>query len=364
MVIKGPTIITVSTAAGSGKERSHEGAKTPPRPPALAGTRRRLSVCQLMESVILLNGNRGTTAANSADSADSADALRLEGCKSAERRLLNFVRSYPKEGRTMLLYGASGSAFIYLAKQIAKENPRWDVHYVRMKQFLGRCSGRDCQRELESLFTRGKGCVKLIFFYLLDTIYASTLAPEEMEYANQFRGELPIYLKRAATIQGLAVVASAKKPWLFPKELQELFQKWAYVGLPGAAERIRLIKAHIGQIPCAVRDFNFQQLARMTEEYTFSEVGNLVEEAHLGPFKRIEAATHFRRVDDHWQPCSSAQRGAVELSWHTMKPTDIKEPMNYDDLLDGFVKVERRRTDKELGELLALQNDHPESQED
>ncbi|KAH6925037.1 hypothetical protein HPB50_027395 [Hyalomma asiaticum] len=319
-----------------------------------------------MESVILLNENRGTgSPSTSRAAAAEEETLRLEGCLSAEKALLDFVRQYPSQGRTMLLYGASGSAFIYLAKMVAKEDPRWEVHYVRMKQFLGRSTGRNCRNELESLFTEGKDKIKMLFFYLLDTIYGNTLSPEEMKYASRFKAELPEYLKRVASADTkLAVVASARKPWLFPNDLQSLFQKWVHVGLPGQAERIQLIRAHIGQVPCSLKDSNFLQLSRMTEDYTYSEIGNMVEEAHLGPFKRIEVATHFKQVDTHWEVCSPNERGAVQLSWDTMKPTDFKEPIVYADLLDGFVKVELRRTDKELAEMQTVQLAHPEPKED
>ncbi|KAK8781511.1 hypothetical protein V5799_017148 [Amblyomma americanum] len=319
-----------------------------------------------MESVILLNESRGSGSPTSPGGCSSAEeTLRLEGCLSAERQLLSFVHGYPLEGRTMLLYGASGSAFIYLAKLAAKENPRWKVHYVRVKHFLGRTPGRDCQKELRSLFTadKGKGTVKMVFFYLLDTIYGNTLAPDEMEYAQWFRRELPDYLRQAVSSENeeqLAVVASARKPWLLQRDLEPLFERWVHVGLPGSAERMRLIKAHIGQVPCSLSDANMLQLSRMTEDYTYSEIGNVVQEAHLGPFKRIEVATHFRQVGRQWEVCAPTDRGAVELSWHTMKPTDVKEPIVYGDLLDGFVKVELRRTDKELAQMEETQKAHPE----
>ncbi|KAK8781513.1 hypothetical protein V5799_017145 [Amblyomma americanum] len=318
-----------------------------------------------MESVILLNESRGSGSPTSPGGCSSAEeTLRLEGCLSAERQLLSFVHGYPLEGRTMLLYGASGSAFIYLAKLAAKENPRWKVHYVRVKHFLGRTPGRDCQKELQSLFTadKGKGTVKMVFFYLLDTIYGNTLAPDEMEYAQWFRRELPDYLRQAVSSENeeLAVVASARKPWLLQRDLEPLFERWVHVGLPGSAERMRLIKAHIGQVPCSLSDANMLQLSRMTEDYTYSEIGNVVQEAHLGPFKRIEVATHFRQVGRQWEVCAPTDRGAVELSWHTMKPTDVKEPIVYGDLLDGFVKVELRRTDKELAQMEETQKAHPE----
>ncbi|KAL1429851.1 hypothetical protein MTO96_015631 [Rhipicephalus appendiculatus] len=316
-----------------------------------------------MESVILLNDNRGRGSPSTSGAASAEEeTLRLEGCLPAERSLLDFVRQYPVQGRTMLLYGASGSAFIYLAKMIAKEDARWEVHYVRMKQFMSRSTGRDSQKELESLFTEGKDKIKMLFFYLLDTIYGNTLSAEEIDYAQRFKTELPQYIKRVVSTEKkkLAVVASARKPWLFPTDLQSLFQKWVHVGLPGSAERIRLIKAHIGQVPCSLSDTNFLQLSRMTEDYTYSEIGNMVEEAHLGPFKRIEGATHFRKVGAHWEVCSPQERGAVQLSWHTMKPTDVKEPLVYGDILDGFVKVELRRTDKELAEMETVRLAHLE----
>ncbi|KAH8027839.1 hypothetical protein HPB51_010485 [Rhipicephalus microplus] len=98
----------------------------------------------------------------------------------------------------------------------------------------------------------------------------------------------------------------------------------------------------------------------MTEDYTYSEIGNMVEEAHLGPLKRIERATHFRKVDAYWEVCSPHERGAVQLSWHTMKPTEVKEPLVYGDILDGFVKVELRRTDKELAEMETVRLAHLE----
>lgn len=262
----------------------------------------------------------------------------------------------------MMLYGASASSFLYLAKQIARDNSRFDVHYVRTKHYISRSQSTDSTPDLSSLFSQVEGKLKLIFFYLLDALYITPLSGEDIQRVNNVKRDLPTQLKSVLVDDNdcLAVVASARKPWKLPENVQSSFQRWTYVGLAGPEERINLIKAHIGRVKCSLNDQNYIQLARMTEDYTYSELGNIVEEAHLGPFKRIEAATHFRRSSGHWVPSSPSVSGSVELAWHTLKPTEVQEPLVYDDLLEGFQRVERRRTDKHMKELGAVARAHPD----
>ncbi|CAN8023474.1 unnamed protein product [Ixodes persulcatus] len=305
---------------------------------------RRLSVCNSPSgSVILLNESSASSFLP-----PTSSSIRLAGCEAAEQMLSRFVSRFPKDGRSMMLYGASASSFLYLAKQVARKEPAMEVHYVRMRHFVGRSAGQDSKQMLSNLFAKGQSKVKMVFLYLLDSLYAGSMSIEQLEFAGKVKEGLPAHLKRVLSTSNdwLIVVASARKPWLLPEEVQSNFQKWVYVGLPGFQERIDLLKACIGKMLSSLTDQNYLQLSRMTEEYTYSEIGNVVEEAHLGPFKRIESATHFVKKNERWHPCVSTDPGAVELSWHTMKPAEVSEPIIYEDLLEGFVKVERKRTDK------------------
>ncbi|CAN7944209.1 unnamed protein product [Ixodes hexagonus] len=315
---------------------------------------RRLSVCNSPGgSVILLNQSPPSTPRTDSE-------IRLQGCERAQQKLLRFVTRFPKDGRSMMLYGASASSFLYLAKQVAKQQPEIEVHYVRMRHFVARSAGQDCKQVLTGLFSKSQDKKKLVFFYLLDTLYLGSMSMEQLEFAQRVRECLPSHLKHvmAASNDCVIVVASARKPWILPESLQSTFHKWTYVGLPGQEERINLFKAYIGKMVSSLSEQNYLQLSRMTEEYTYSEIGNVVEEAHLGPFKRIESASHFLKEKDLWRPCTSSDPGAVELSWHTMKPAEVSEPIIYEDLLDGFVKVERKRNDKCMKDLMRVKETH------
>lgn len=315
---------------------------------------RRLSVCNSPGgSVILLNES-------AACPLPAASTIQLQGCDGAVQSLMRFVSRFPKEGRSLILYGASASSFLYLATQVVKQDPTLEVHYVRIKHFVSRSATQDYKQVLSNLFSSAFGKRKMVFLYLLDTLYSGSMSMETLQFAQRLREAFPTYLKRATGAKNdcLIVVASARKPWLLPDTVQNVFEKWTYVGLPGPEERINLLKAYMGKMLSSLNEQNYLQLSRMTEDYTYSEIGNVVEEAHLGPFKRIESTTHFTKKKDRWHPCKSTDKGAVELSWHTMKPAEVSEPIIYDDLLDGFVKVERKRPDKCMADLLRLRDTH------
>ncbi|KAG0412088.1 hypothetical protein HPB47_010785, partial [Ixodes persulcatus] len=272
-------------------------AGVPGRSPAfLCRGMRRLSVCNSPSgSVILLNESSASSFLP-----PTSSSIRLAGCEAAEQMLTRFVSRFPKDGRSMMLYGASASSFLYLAKQVARKEPAMEVHYVRMRHFVGRSAGQDSKQMLSNLFAKGQSKVKMVFLYLLDSLYAGSMSIEQLEFAGKVKEGLPAHLKRVLSTSNdwLIVVASARKPWLLPEEVQSNFQKWVYVGLPGFQERIDLLKACIGKMLSSLTDQNYLQLSRMTEEYTYSEIGNVVEEAHLGPFKRIESATHFVKKNE------------------------------------------------------------------
>ncbi|XP_064488557.1 uncharacterized protein LOC135400657 [Ornithodoros turicata] len=286
--------------------------------------------------------------------------ITLPECEPEVQKLRKLVSRFPSGRKTLFIYGPSCSSFLYIAKSIAKHTPAFEVHYVRTRHFLSKASGKDVQNLIQSLFNRNGDKKKLLFFFNIEVIYGSSLSRDEITAAEIFKAQFPRRVNdvKQATNNWLIVACASKEPWLIPDEVVDRFEEMLYVGLPSMTERVRLFQSYVAEKPSLLANKNYVQLARMTEEYTYSEIGNVIEEAHLGPFKRIESATHFRKVQGFWEPCTAAAQGAVELAWHTLEPSAVREPLRYEDVLEGFVKVERKRTDKHFQSYREFEEKH------
>lgn len=57
-----------------------------------------------------------------------------------------------------------------------------------------------------------------------------------------------------------------------------------------------MFKLHVGTTPNVLTDENYRQLAERTEGYSGHDVSMVVREALMQPIRKVQSATHFKRV--------------------------------------------------------------------
>ena len=103
------------------------------------------------------------------------------------------------------------------------------------------------------------------------------------------------------------------------------FEKRIYIPLPEYPARINMFKLNLGSEPHNLTEDDFKILAQKSEGYSGADVALVVREAVYKPIRKIQSATHFKKVsgpsrkdpnrieNDLLTPCSPGDLGAIEM---------------------------------------------------
>lgn len=150
------------------------------------------------------------------------------------------------------------------------------------------------------------------------------------------------------------------------------FEKRIYIALPDEAARAQMFRLHLGNTPHSLTDANIQELARKTERYSGADISIIVRDALMQPVRKVQSATHFKKVrggcpgwswggmgtvaavpppnsvpratgsaqvcgpsrttpgalvDDLLTPCSPGDPGAIEMTWMEVPSDKLMEPI-------------------------------------
>lgn len=101
----------------------------------------------------------------------------------------------------------------------------------------------------------------------------------------------------------------------------------------------------IGATANSLTDDDFRVLAERTEGYSGHDVSIVVQDALMQPVRKLQDATHFKRVS--WRPCTPSPAGVRPL---------VQRPARAGGrLVDALLARRRRRGRDELGELAERQ---------
>ncbi|TKA73164.1 hypothetical protein B0A49_07345, partial [Cryomyces minteri] len=95
---------------------------------------------------------------------------------------------------------------------------------------------------------------------------------------------------------------------------------------------------------------DFRTLGELSEGYSGSDISIAVQDALMQPVRKIQTATHYKKVlvdvtdeetgevrkVEKLTPCSPGDKGAVEMSWTEVETEQLLEPPL---LLKDFVKA-------------------------
>ncbi|KAI9146575.1 P-loop containing nucleoside triphosphate hydrolase protein [Paraphysoderma sedebokerense] len=133
----------------------------------------------------------------------------------------------------------------------------------------------------------------------------------------------------------ILVLGATNIPWQLDSAIRRRFEKRIYIPLPELHARARMFQIHIGNTPCQLRQEDFKVLAEKTEGFSGSDIAVVVRDALMGPIRKVQSATHFKRLTkpdangvlrNYLTPCSPGEPNAVETSWMQIKSEELLEP--------------------------------------
>lgn len=74
------------------------------------------------------------------------------------------------------------------------------------------------------------------------------------------------------------------------------FEKRIYIPLPEEMARAQMFRLHLGNTPHSLTDADIQELARKTEGYSGADISIIVRDALMQPVRKVQSATHFKKV--------------------------------------------------------------------
>lgn len=74
------------------------------------------------------------------------------------------------------------------------------------------------------------------------------------------------------------------------------FEKRIYIPLPEEHARSFMFKLHLGSTPTSLSESDFVTLGKKTDGYSGADVSIIVRDALMQPVRKVQSATHFKRV--------------------------------------------------------------------
>lgn len=77
------------------------------------------------------------------------------------------------------------------------------------------------------------------------------------------------------------------------------FEKKIYIPLPEAPARTKMFINYLGNTPHSISEEEFWELGKRTEGYTGDDIQVVVRDALMQPIRKVQTATHFKRVSGY-----------------------------------------------------------------
>jgi len=246
------------------------------------------------------------------------------------------------------LYGPPGTGKSYLAKAVATE-ANSTFFSISSSDLVSKWLG-ESEKLVKNLFEMAREAKpSIIFIDEIDSLCGSR-SDTESESARRIKTEFLVQMNGVGNdMDGILVLAATNIPWGLDSAIRRRFEKRIYIPLPEPPARARMFQIHLGNTPHKVANEQFKQLGELTDNYSGSDISNLVRDAMMQPVRAVQTATHFKRVSgpskedptvivhDYLTPCSPGDPDAMEMTWMQVDGPKLKEPeITYNDFVKSL----------------------------
>ncbi|XP_022707680.1 vacuolar protein sorting-associated protein 4B-like isoform X2 [Varroa jacobsoni] len=275
-----------------------------------------------------------------------SDVAGLEAAKEALKEAVIMPKLFPelftgsvKPWKGILLFGPPGTGKSYLAKAVATEARESIMISVSGSDLVSKWLG-ESEKLVRSLFELARKLKPAIIFIDEIDSLASSRSENEAEPTKRIKTELLIQMQGVNNNNDdVLVLAATNIPWALDPAIRRRFQKRIYIPLPDAAARTALFEIHVGTVKHTLTKDDFKALGRMSKDYSGDDISVVVADALLQPIKKVQAATHFKKVsgpsrmectviaNDLFTPCSSCSRGAIKMTFMDVPKNKLLPPV-------------------------------------
>lgn len=187
----------------------------------------------------------------------------------------------------------------------------------------------------------------------------------ESEASRRIKTELLVQMDGVGnSTRGVLILGATNIPWQLDAAIRRRFQRRVHISLPDLNGRMRMFEMSVGNTPCELGGPDFRRLAELSEGYSGSDISIAVQDALMQPVRKIQTATHYKKVMveveeggdggegnqeegqppkkkskktvEKLTPCSPGDKGAMEMSWMDVESENLLEPPL---VLKDFVKA-------------------------
>jgi vacuolar protein-sorting-associated protein 4 len=119
----------------------------------------------------------------------------------------------------------------------------------------------------------------------------------ESEASRRIKTELLVQMDGVGKdSKGVLILGATNIPWQLDGAIRRRFQRRVHISLPDTAARMRMFELAIGSTPCELKPGDLKRLATASEGYSGSDISIAVQDALMQPVRKIQTATHYKKV--------------------------------------------------------------------
>lgn len=268
------------------------------------------------------------------------------------------------------MYGPPGTGKSYLAKAVATEANNSTFLSVSSSNLVSKWLG-ESEKLVKTLFQMARDQKpSIVFIDEVDSLCGSR-SDNESESSRRVKTEFLVQMQGVGSDNdGVLVLGATNIPWGLDSAIRRRFERRIYIPLPEAPAREAMFQIHLGDTKTDLKPSDLKQLARATEGYSGADIGILVRDALMEPVRKVQKATHFKRVrgpsqedpnvivDDLLTPCSPGAHGAIEMTWLQVDGDKLLEPqVTLGDMMRAKENTRPTVNEEDLKQFVKFTND-------
>ncbi len=96
--------------------------------------------------------------------------------------------------------------------------------------------------------------------------------------------------------KGVLILGATNIPWQLDAAIRRRFQRRVHISLPDVNARMKMFMLAVGSTPCLMTQADYRSLAEQSEGYSGSDISIAVQDALMQPIRKIQTATHYKKV--------------------------------------------------------------------
>lgn len=137
----------------------------------------------------------------------------------------------------------------------------------------------------------------------------------ESEASRRIKTELLVQMDGVGRdSRGVLILGATNLPWQLDAAIRRRFQRRVHISLPDAPARTKMFRLAVGSTPCDLKGEDFKKLGALSEGYSGSDISIAVQDALMQPVRKIQMATHYRKVSVCFPPIFILSRKRANIS--------------------------------------------------